>query len=68
MLYCPAPLTELLQSGHRSGDGRGCVTDEAPGLLVEMSDVSTKQPRGLVEHLVPFRNPSRLVRPPICTR
>ncbi|MEU3208891.1 transposase, partial [Streptomyces cyaneofuscatus] len=33
-------INELLRVGHRSGDGPWGATDEAPGLLIEMSDVS----------------------------
>ncbi|EFE79546.1 site-specific integrase [Streptomyces filamentosus] len=33
--------SELLRVGHRSGDGPWGATDETPGLLIEMSDVST---------------------------
>ncbi|MFF6984710.1 hypothetical protein ACFZAV_45430, partial [Streptomyces sp. NPDC008343] len=46
-----APLNELLRAGHRSGDGPRSATSEAPGQLIEMSDVSTTLLRGLVGHL-----------------
>ncbi|MGW5512834.1 hypothetical protein ACWEV9_34450, partial [Streptomyces albogriseolus] len=33
-------IIELLRDGHRSGDCLRAATSEAPGLLIEMSDVS----------------------------
>ncbi|MEU3879839.1 hypothetical protein [Streptomyces californicus] len=53
---------ELLRVGHRSGDGPWGATDEAPGLLIEMSDVSTTLLGGLVGR------PSCRTRPAACTR
>ncbi|MFI0936223.1 hypothetical protein ACH4RG_31555 [Streptomyces sp. NPDC021019] len=41
---------ELLRVGHRSGDGPWGARDEASGLLIEMSDVSTTLLEGLVGH------------------
>ncbi|AZQ38633.1 hypothetical protein EJ357_38595 [Streptomyces cyaneochromogenes] len=43
-----ATTTELLRCGHRSGDGPCSATSEAPGLLIEMSDVSITLLGGLV--------------------
>ncbi|AZQ40078.1 hypothetical protein EJ357_47445 [Streptomyces cyaneochromogenes] len=40
--------SELLRCGHRSGDGPCSATSEAPGLLIEMSDVSITLLGGLV--------------------
>ncbi|WP_239486689.1 hypothetical protein [Streptomyces durocortorensis] len=60
--YITGPDNELLRVGHRSGDGPWGATDEAPGLLIEMSDVSTTLLGGLVGH------PSCRTRPAGCTR
>src|SRR3954451_10818964 len=55
-------ITELLRVGHQTGDGPCSATSEAPGLLIEMSDVSTTLLGGLVGHL------SCRTRPAACAR
>ncbi|MCC0100727.1 transposase [Streptomyces flavotricini] len=55
-------ITELLRVGHRSGDGPRSATNEAPELLIEMSDVSITLLGGLVGH------PSCRTRPAACAR
>lgn len=46
-----SPTTELLRNGHRSDDRPRSAMSEAPGLLIEMSDISTAPLGGLMGHL-----------------
>ncbi len=55
-------FSELLRDGRRSGDGSQSATSEAPGLLIEFSDLSITLLGGLIGH------PSCRTRPAACAR